>query len=445
MIVKLALKELNKIINRKRNDHNYLKLNIENSSQIFTDLSCDVCKSSDILETKAGYVCRTCGIVLETQELEYHKPYNNDIIQYAKLGKTQIGSIRERFQNANSVQLEKLNKLQSIKSNKIAVLEDAKIEISRIFTCLNLPNSLKEIVFEQFKKIRSSLKPGTKYRTPEKLVPITIYFVFKFQNISINEADLLEISKINKKDFNAFKLQIQKFFPQYKERDRKRYILQKFLEISEHFQLGMVFYYQSKKILFKLWDNIKNTKDDVIAGLVASISVLCTFKDKNVSVSSLCKKLGIKMSTIQSQVKKRIFEQFKISGFTTLIKSTDLLVKVMEKMGLIEDKQNKMKNLNDKITDIRPSIIELKLANENQVSNHLNNADYHFYFLRNNNGLPLYFSLKSFNSTMSFNHQIAVNSFNNYDIAGSEDKLFELEILNYWKNKGPPNFKKASN
>ena len=94
----------------------------------------------------------------------------------------------------------------------------------------------------------------------------------------------------------------------------------------------MAFYFQSKKILFKLWDNIKNTKDDVIAGLIASISILCSFKDNNVSVSSICKKLGIKMSTIQSQVKKRIFEEFKISGFTTLIKSTDLLKKAMIKM-----------------------------------------------------------------------------------------------------------------
>ena len=91
----------------------------------------------------------------------------------------------------------------------------------------------------------------------------------------------------------------------------------------------MGFYFQCKKILFKLWDNIKNTKDEVIAGLIASISILCSFNDKNVSVSSLCNKLGIKMSTIQSQVKKRIFDEFKISGFTTLIKSTEILKNVM--------------------------------------------------------------------------------------------------------------------
>ena len=430
----MASKELNKKLNHKPNKYGYINSKEDNPSQPFTELSCDVCKSSDIFEIKEGYVCRTCGIVLEIQKLEYHKPYNNNILQYAKLGTTQIGSIRERFQNLKSVQLEKLNKLQSIKSNREAVLEQAKIEIKRIFTCLNLPQSLKEIVFEKFKKIRASLNPGTKYRSPEKLVPITIYLVFKFQGVSINEAELLEISKISKKDFNAFKLQIFYFFPQYQERNRKKYILQKLSEISAHFQLGMIFYFQSKKILFKLWDNIKNTKDDVIAGLIASISILCSFKDKNVSVSSICKKLGIKMSTIQSQVKKRIFDEFKISGFTTLIKSTDLLKNVMEKMGLIEVKHIPMEKENC------PNIIELELGNIKQESNYLNNADYYFYSLSNNNGFPHFFSLKCFNNSIGFDNQKVVNSSNGYDIIGKEDKLFELEIVKFLTNKDPPNF-----
>jgi len=404
----------------------------------YMGLSCDVCKSSDIFETKEGYVCRTCGIVLEIQKLEYHKPYNNDILQYAKLGTTQIGSIRERFQNLKSIQLEKLNKLQSIKSNKEAVLEQAKIEISRIFTCLNLPQSLKDLVYHKFIKIRSAIRPGTKYRAPEKLVPLTIYFVCKFENISINEAELLEVSKISKKDFYAFKLQILNFFPEYVERDRKTYILQKILEITEHFKLGMEFYFQSKKILFRLWDSIRNTKDEVIAGLVASISVLCAFKSKDVSVSAICNKLGIKMSTIQSQVKRRIFDEFKISGFTTLIKSTDLLKNVMEKMGLIEVKHIPMEKENC------PNIIELELGNIKQESNCLNNADYYFYSLRNNNGLPHYFSLKCFNNSIGFDNQKVVNSSNGYDIIEKEDKLFELKIVKFLTTKNPPNFEYIS-
>jgi transcription initiation factor TFIIIB Brf1 subunit/transcription initiation factor TFIIB len=414
------------------------KSNTKLESQIFTELTCDICGSTDIIETKEGYVCRTCGLVLEIQKLKYNRPYNRDIIQYAALGTTQIGSILERIQNVNSVGLIKLNKLQSIKSNKEIVLEKAKIEISRIFSSLGLPEAFKDIVFKKFKKIRSALKPGTKYRSPDKLVPLSIYFCLKFQNISINEAELLEVSKISKKDFNAFKLQIYIFFPQYKERNRKEYILQKILEISEDLHLGMVFYYQSKKLLYKLWESIKNTKDDVIAGLVASISVLCGFKEK-VSVSSICDKLGIKMSTIQSQVKKRIFERFQISGFVSLVKSSEILKKIIEKMGIIK-KEKFLVNIDNESSEIIHNIVSVNLGNVIQVFNHYNNIDYYFYVLKDNNGYPLLVSLKLYNPSITFENQHIGNSINRNDLNNWEDKLLEIEFLKFNAGKDPPLF-----
>ncbi len=439
--IKLASKELKKNLNHNPDKHQYINSKDKKSSQIFTELSCDVCKSVDILETKEGYVCKNCGIVLELQKLEYHNPYNYDSVQYAKLGTTQIGFIRERLQNERSVQLEKLNKLQSIKSNKEAVLEEAKIEINRIFTGLNLPVSLKGMVFKNFKKIRAALKPGTKYRTPDKLVPLTIYLVFKFQNVSINEAELLEISKILKKDFNAFKLQILHIFPQYQVRNRKKYILQKLTEISEHFQLGMTFYFQCKKILYKLWDNIKNTKDDVIAGLIASISILCSYEDKNVSVSSICNKLGIKMSTIQSQVKRRIFNEFKISGFTTLIKSADLLKQVMEKKGLLEANSTLWeKKINDK-TEIQSSKVKPKLSNLKEKPDFFNYVDYHSNSLKNNNGFPKYLFLNCFNRSIGFNIQQIAHSSDAYTLENKERELYDLELLKSLANKEPSHYK----
>jgi hypothetical protein len=42
------------------------------------------------------------------------------------------------------------------------------------------------------------------------------------------------------------------------------------------------------------------------------------------------------MSTIQSQVKRKIIERFRISGFTSLVASADILRDVMDKLGLIK-------------------------------------------------------------------------------------------------------------
>ncbi|MFX1257376.1 MAG: hypothetical protein ACFFAN_05935 [Promethearchaeota archaeon] len=331
-----------------------------NSPHHFNVDTCDKCGSNDIVETKEAYVCRNCGIVLEIQKLQYNRPYNNDLLQYAKLGTTQIGSKKERLQNSNSFKLKKLNKLHSIKTNDEAAFEKAQIEISRIINYLNLPESLKSLIFENFKEGRAKLKPGTKYRAPEKLVPITIYYALKLQNISVNEKELLEVSKISKKDFNAFKLLIPLYFPQYKTRNRKKYILQKVLEVREFFGLGMAFYHQSKKILDRLWNSIKCTKDEVVAGLIASISALCSFKNK-ITVNAICSKLGVKMSTIQAQVKKRIFDRFRVTGFTSLIKSSDLLKKVMVKLGLVETDNEPVGKSCVKSREDASDIVEIKL------------------------------------------------------------------------------------
>jgi len=239
-------------------------------------LSCDICGSSDIIENPEGYVCRDCGIVLEIQKLQYDRPYNEDLIQYAKgVGKTQIGTRRERITSPLSIRLQRINKYNSITTSERAVIEKVRIEIARIFNYLDLNgyDAIKEMVLDKFKKIRAKIRPGSKYRNIEKLVSVIIYFCLKLRNVSINPYELIEISKISKKDFNDFILQLQRFLPEYGERNRQEYILQRILEISEHFELGMPFYFLSKKILYRLWQGIKNTTDNVVAGLVSSISV----------------------------------------------------------------------------------------------------------------------------------------------------------------------------
>ncbi|MHA1437367.1 MAG: hypothetical protein ACTSPD_07290 [Promethearchaeota archaeon] len=435
----------NKILNSTYNNEILKKrsTNIEKKFQNSSELACDICYSTNIIETREGYVCRSCGIVLEIEKLEYHKPYNEDIIQYAVLGATQIGSKGERLRCKNSIKFEKLNKLQSIKDNIKTVFDKARLEISRIFTCLDLPVSLKDLAFKKFKKIYSILNPGTKYRSPEKLVPIVIYFTLKLQNISINEKALLEVSKISKKDFNAFKLQIYNFVPHYAERNRKDYILQRILEISEHFKLGMHFFYQSKKILYKLWESIKNTKDDVIAGLISSITVLCSFKEK-VNINAICKRLGIRMSTIHSQVRKKIFERFKISGFISLVKSSDLLEKLMNKMGLIVKQESfieneiSLKNPSNQEKSSPIEIVEIQLGNVYNVFNNLNKVEYYFYILKDNNDYPLFISLKSFTSNERYN-SLKLSKLKS-DTASKKpvDILFEIKLYKFYSCKDPP-------
>ncbi|MEJ2280271.1 MAG: hypothetical protein P8Y70_21365 [Candidatus Lokiarchaeota archaeon] len=306
------------------------------------NLTCDLCNSDEIIETQQGYVCKSCGIVLEVQKLIYNYPRNEEAVQYSPKNRNQIGFKRERLRNKFSRTLTHINKLNTFENNDDRIKREARVEVKRIFEYLKLPKSYLNETIDLVLDIRSQLAKGTKYRNIQILTPIVIYISLKLKLIPINQYEVLEIGHINKKDFNAFKLQIYRVKPEYIERNRKEYVIRRIFEIREHFGLDMEFYNVAVSILEKMWGVIKNTTDDVIAGVISSIVLLCNYQDQdNINVNSLCQMLGIRMSTIQSQVKRKIFQRLKIPGFQSLVRSSDLLKTIMEKLGFLQGKTEK--------------------------------------------------------------------------------------------------------
>jgi len=400
---------------------------------------CDVCGSCDIIETHEGFTCRDCGIVLEVQKLEYHRPYDADIVQYAVLGKTQMGYKSERRATKNSVRLEGLNRLDSHRTSEENVVISAKIAIKSILTNLDFPLSDSVSILENFKRIRTQLGKGTKYRSAEMLVPCVIYFYYKHNSTPISEKELLEVSKISKKDFNEFKIPMVKLWPQYKERDRKEYIIQRILEITEHFSLGMPFYYQSYKILSKFYESVKNTKDDVIVGLVTSITLLCS-QPEGVSVSALCDRAGIEMSTVQTQVKRRIINRFKVPGFRSLVKSAGLLKKVMTKLGVLDpafvDVDGESVDYEDSLVN-GADIVQVVLGNATQVFNNLNGSKDFYLFVKDLNG----YLVASITQTIENKNNKKIRdsvSDRNFSKKVGNKELVKLELWKYYNPKGPP-------
>lgn len=392
-----------------------------------TNLECDLCGSKDIVETVEGYVCRACGIVQTLQKLQYDQPYKADVLQYARrLGSTQIGNKKERLVSPNSRALKRMSKYNKINDNEQLVYIKAHKEISRILSSLGLGeyNSLREMVMINFREIRAKLRSGSKYRNVEKLVAIILYFRFKIDNISVANVDIFENTELSKKEFNVFFMQVRDYFPNYLVRDRQKYISQKLLEITNHFGLEMPFYFLSKKVLYRLWEGIKNTTDNVIAGLCASITALCDYKEE-VRISSICELLNIRMSTIQLQVKKKIFERFGIPGFSTLVHSADLLKKFLVKIGLIDDEKAEIKSVSEGEGD---GIIRVHLGNVTRVFNPLNEHYLFESFARN--GTTTYTYLEVHNHS-KFKSRLVKKSKTN-------GVWFKLALEEFFPSKGPP-------
>jgi len=396
-------------------------------SQFQPYLECDICGSTDIVDTDRGYVCRDCGIVLEIQKLQYDKPYNENIVQYSRrLGTTQIGTKRERLISPDSRRLDRLNRYNLVVDNEKAEIEKARAEISTIFSNLNISEykDLKDMVLEKFKQIRSKLRKRTKYRNTEKLVSVIAYLCLKLRNISVTPYELVDASRITKKELNDFILHVQLFLPEYAKRNRVKNIQSRIYELSEHFELGMSFYHLAQKILDKLWNGIKDTTDNAVVGLVSSISVLCSCKDK-VSISAICTHLGIRMSTVQSQVKKKIFNRFRVKRFTGLVKSSDILVKIMEKLGIIGE--NKIEIQEEVATSGR---VEIVLGKAAEIFNGNNNFDYYYFAVRGEDNTPIIVTLKINDLRLDLKSEKNPEVQNN--------NLLDFELYKYYHSKGPP-------
>ncbi|MHA2390600.1 MAG: hypothetical protein ACXAEX_01420, partial [Promethearchaeota archaeon] len=344
-------------------------------------------------------------------------------LQYARgLGKTQVGNRRERVMSPDSRKIIRLNKENMQLTNEEAIKLKAQKEVSRILEYLDIPNSFVKHIMGRFNIVRAKLKPGSKFRNPEKLAAILTYLGLKVENVAVNKTKFIKVAGIEEKEFNSFILQAVRYIRDYAPRNRQDLISKKLLNVTMHFGLDMGFYFLSRNILYKLWDNIKNTTDNVVTGLCTSITALCNYKN-DVKINAICELLGIKMSTIQFQVKKRIFERFKLQGFSTLVRSAELLKGFIKKIGLIEDNNPSLE-----VKSEDNGIIEVKLGNACQVFN-TSNEYYLFGTTDEISNITLaYLEVHNTPNRIKFIRGSRKNA----------DKWFNLTLGEYFPYKGPP-------
>ncbi len=301
------------------------------------DLSCELCHSSEIRETQQGYVCAECGCVLDLPILKYHVPYTQKKIHYeVSVGNTFLGLQKERRSNRHSPKLKRLHKLQCSQSYQDMVYHDTEIEICRILAGLDLPHTFKDPIFKTFKELWGNYSQRSRFQSIEKLIPVLIYYFCKKQYISINEHELLEIAKVNRKQYIYYKLKFLAPPSAYKNANRKKLIKSKLFRLAVELGLGMDFYHDAVKLLNKLYKEICCTKESVIAGLISSIVVLCRYREE-ITVNSICNYFNIAMSTIQSRVKRHFIEKFKVVGFESLVKSAHIIKTTIYKLGIFEE------------------------------------------------------------------------------------------------------------
>lgn len=336
-------------------------------------LRCDECESENLIISNGEYICRDCGLVLENKNLLHKVILKKDNMIYGKERYTKLGNRYERLNTPYSQKFERLNWLNKKNNHEETVFRTMKIEISRILHYLELPLSLKQEIFRLTKKIYSCLSKNVKYRNPCKLASVVIYEKCKRSALPVCQKDLLEISKIDRKEFLSFLSAIIKFLPIYDETRKIAYISNKIFEIVSYFEFEFEFFFQVKELLYKLWPIIKLSTEDIIACTLSIISFSVLYEGKlkeNLKINTICKKFGVRMSSISNFIKRTILPQFKIEGFRGLIKSTFLLRQLLEKVDFIKknpSENRKKPNKSDKKSKTEIIFTQIEIYNQNNL------------------------------------------------------------------------------
>ncbi len=290
---------------------------------------CYHCNSINISEINYGYVCRTCGTIQELLKFESDMSVIKMEFQNAVTRKTTIGNEIERKRAKDRGKIRYLSKLNSIKQHKEEIMKIAFIRTKTIIEKLGRSTKDVSIILRKFREIRPYIRPKSKFRSPEKSIPSIIYFYYKEANIVIDVETLLEVSEISKTELNEFRRQMELFWPAYKTRDHKKYILTRIGGVIGYENL----YNQSIKILDKYWEIINDSKDDVIAGLVVGIAITLS-KCERLTLNSICRSLNISQSSLQKSIQSKLFDRL---GIRNRVKGFKKKVEFLEERGFFKD------------------------------------------------------------------------------------------------------------
>lgn len=272
------------------------------------------------------------------KELQYHRPYDKKRLQNAPLrGATMIGSPKERYQYSNNLHLNTLNKLNSQKTPEEENDHRAKETIRRLCEHLKLSRNFCSHIFHEYKMIRKKILAGTKYRNPEKLVPIVMYLYAKTHCISVRKKELIEFSIISKKEFNYFLLHANLIIPGYAARDRLKFIKLKIMEVTNAFSMNMGFYHDAVAVLENIIPLFPGAKETIQAALACSITLLnsCYPNKKNITLNSICLASGIVFSTVETRIKKDIIDKYGVKGYRGVVTSREILIEQLKKLKVI--------------------------------------------------------------------------------------------------------------
>lgn len=143
------------------------------------------------------------------------------------------------------------------------------------------------------------------------------------------------------------------------------------------------------------------------------------------------------MSTIHRQVERRVIQRFKVPGFISLVKSADLLKKVMNKLGVLDPAFVDLSETSDEVAHC-DDIVQVVLGNASSVFNGLNESEEYYLFVKEASG----YLVASVAKTQDRDTTDKIMNFNEIALTDKKDRTegeeVKVELWRFHNPTGPP-------
>ena len=173
-------------------------------------------------------------------------------------------------------------------------------------------------------RVLSRLKKFTKYKNVRLLAPIVVYAVFRSKGMTVKTYDFCRVSRISLGDFKEGLLVVHPIYFEYVKRDREKFVFQLIAKMIIKFNLDSTFWDTTKKMIRSFLPSFKNTKDNIAAGLIITLSfVALDYKLR--ALSDVFEALGTDITRAHYHLRNKIFLPNQLGDFKGFAKSKEQL------------------------------------------------------------------------------------------------------------------------
>ncbi len=177
---------------------------------------------------------------------------------------------------------------------------------------------------ELFYRVHSRIKIYTKFSKVWLLAPIVVYAVFRSKGTTIKARDICRASNIPLSDFKKGLLIVNPVFFKYAKRNCERSVSQLIAKMIAKFNLDSTFKDVTREIFRSFFSLFKNTKDNIVAGLIITLSFV-VLDYKLPAFSEIFEALGTDITRAHYHIKDKIFLPNQLGKFIGFAKSRERL------------------------------------------------------------------------------------------------------------------------